>query len=159
MLARYLARGGAGQLETLVRERRQALSADADYVQGKQGGLLFVSANFAPNEAGKAEKHLTDALRRFNEDDLAASDIQAAKNALIGEMRYQNETVEDTAKFLAQNDALHPQTLTLEANTSQIEAVTPSDVKSVLRQFLTPARYAIVFVGPIKAAPAEGSAF
>ena len=161
VLSRWLARGNnAGVLEkTLVLDRKQAINADADYVPGQQGGLLFVSAIFTQENAQKGEKYLIDALRRLREDDLVSGDIELAKRTLLGEIRYQNETVEEQAKFLAQNDLLHPQILTAEANAALIEAVSVGDVRNVLREYLTPARYAAVVVGPEAAppaAPAEG---
>lgn len=160
VLARWLVRGGggAGRLEqTLVigPAHQEAQDANADFVPGNQGGLLFVSATFAPDEAARAETHLANALRRLREDDVLEGEVESAKQAVLGEMRFQNETVEEMAKALAQSDALHP-ALMSDPYASLIGQIGVKDVRNALRLYLTDSRYTVAFVGPTPAAKIAG---
>ncbi len=162
VLARYLSRAAnEGQLDkTLITDptRREAIEVNADCVPGKNGDLLFVSATFAPENAPRAETRLADALRRVREDsrqDDISPAVAEAKQTVSGQIRYENETVEGQARFLAQNDLLHPATLTASAMQAFIDAITPADIRDALFNIVTPARYAVALVGPASPKPSE----
>ena len=139
--------------------RREAIEVNADCIPGKNGDLLFISATFAPSNAAQAEKLLADALRRVREDsrqDDISPAVAEAKQMVLGQIRFENETVESQARFLAQNDLLHPATLTMDANAPLVNAITAADIRDALFTIVTPARYAIALVGPAQSSASGG---
>jgi predicted Zn-dependent peptidase len=149
-----LASGNRGRLvDQLVKKQNLALSVSAEYVPGRTGSLILITAVTRPRDGTRLEAAIADELSRLREDPPTNDEAADARAAAQNRVRYEAETVEGLAARLARWDVADP-SLTDESYAREAEAVTADDLKRTVQRYLTPLSYAVAV---LDAAPAPTS--
>ena len=125
--------------ESLVREKRLVLDADAEHsLLSRDPGLFYLSAQPLPGkEAGEVEKALAQEIERLQKERVGEPELAKAKNQLEASFIYGQDSLFFQAMLLAQHEIV----LNWEAIDDylpSIRKVTAEDIQRVAREYLTP---------------------
>jgi zinc protease len=146
-LAPLLASRDQGRLvDQLVKKQKLALYVSAEYVPGRTGSLILITAITRPRDVARLEAAIADELSRLREDPPTDDEAAGARAAAQNRVRYEAETTEGLAARLARWDVADP-SVTDEAYSKEVEAVTADDLKRMVQRYLTPLSYAVAVLG------------
>jgi zinc protease len=143
--------------QTLVREKRLVLSADADYsLLSKDPGLFYISADLLPGkDVAEVEKVLDQEVERLQKEPVGDHELEKVKNQLEASFVFSQDSLFYQAMLLAQ----HEISLTWKAIDDYIPSIrkiSPEDIQRVVKQYLVPDNRTVGILIPLP--PREGKA-
>jgi zinc protease len=164
VIAVILSGGKSSRLyQSLVREKRLVLSADADHsLLSRDPSLFYLSADLLPGkEVVEVEKALDQEVERLQREPMGERELEKAKNQLEAAFVYGQDSLFYQAMLLAQHEiALNWRAL--DDYIPSIRKVSAEDIQRVAKRYLTPDNRTIGILIPLppkegKPAPAESS--
>jgi zinc protease len=149
--------------QSLVREKRLVLSADADYsLLSHDPGLFYLSADPLPGKnVTEVEKALDQEVERLQREPVGERELEKAKNQLEASFIFRQDSIFYQAMLLAQHEiALNWRAI--DDYIPLIRKVSAEDIQRVARQYLIPDNRTVGILIPLppkegKPAPAEPS--
>jgi zinc protease len=163
VIAALLGEGKSSRLyQSLVRDQRLVLSADADYsLLSHDPGIFFLSSEILEGkEVSDVEKALDREIARLQREPVGSHELQKAKNQLESSFVYSQDSLFYQAMLLARSEiALGWKTI--DAYLPSIRKVTPQDIQRVAKRFLIPENRTVGILIPLppqgEKAPLPGS--
>jgi zinc protease len=141
--------GGGRLFEALVTKQKLALSVSAEYLPGRAGGLIVLTATGRPRDTGRLEGALIQEMERLRGEDLPGDEeVARARASVLGILRYEEQTPTGAARRLALLDALDTPAMLTDNYAARLGAIRPDDVQRAAARYLTPLRYAVTVIGP-----------
>jgi zinc protease len=156
VIATLLSAGKSSRLyQSLVREKRLVLSADADHsLLSRDPSLFYLSAELLPGkELAEVEKALDQEVERLKKELVGAQELEKAKNQIEASFVFGQDSLFYQAMLLAR----HEITLTWRAIDDylpSIRKVSPEDIQRVARKYLIPDNRTVGVLIPLP--PKEG---
>ncbi|MBC8139227.1 MAG: insulinase family protein, partial [Fibrella sp.] len=153
-LAVLLARGMGGVLgERLTGDKKlNAISVNAEYLPQTDRALFVLHATGAKRDIGQIEDVIIDELAnlkaRCASGDAALEELlEGAKSVVIGQERYQRETVDGEAKYLSYLDMLGAPDGYADKYAERVRAVSVADISRLMGQYIVPAKRSVAVIG------------
>ena len=140
VIATLLAGGKSSRLyESLVRNQRLVLSADADYsLFSRDPSLFYLSADPLPGkETADVEKALDQEVEKLQKEKVNGRELEKVKNQLEASFIYRQDSLFSQAMLLGRCEIAQGWRLADEYLPS-IRKVTAEDIQRVARQYLVP---------------------
>jgi zinc protease len=164
VIAVILSGGKSSRLyQSLVREKRLVLSADADHsLLSRDPSLFYLSANLLPGkDAAEVEKALDQEVERLQREPVGERELEKAKNQLEASFVFGQDSIFYQAMLLAQ----HEITLNWRAIDDYIPSirkVSSEDIQRVAKRYFIPDNRTVGVLIPLppkegKPVPAESS--
>ena len=156
VIATLLAGGKSSRLyESLVRNQRLVLSADADYsLLSKDPGLFYLSADPLPGkETADVEKALDQEVEKLQKEKVNERELEKVRNQLEASFIYSQDSLFSQAMLLARYEIAQSWRMADEYLPS-IRKVTAEDVQRVAKQYLVPENRTVGTLIPLP--PKEG---
>jgi zinc protease len=156
VIATILSGGKSSRLhQSLVREKRLVLSADADHsLISRDPNLFTLSADLLPGkEVTEVEKAFDQEIVRLQRERVGALELEKAKNQIEASFIFGQDSIFYQAMLLAQEEIA----LTWKAIDDylpSIRKVTPEDIQRVARKYLIPDNRTVGILIPLP--PKEG---
>jgi zinc protease len=156
VIATVLSAGKSSRLyQSLVREKRLVLSADADHsLLSRDPSLFYFSAELLPGkEVAEVEKALDQEVERLKKELVGAQELEKAKNQIEASFVFGQDSLFYQAMLLAQ----HEIALTWRAIDDylpSIRKISPEDIQRVARKYLIPDNRTVGVLIPLP--PKEG---
>jgi zinc protease len=149
--------------QSLVREKRLVLSADADHsLLSRDPSLFYLSADLLPGKAvTEVEKALDQEVERLQRERVGELELEKAKNQIEASFVFGQDSLFYQAMLLAQHEiALGWRTI--DDYIPSIRKVSAEDIQRVAKQYLIPDNRTVGILIPLppkegKPAPAEPS--
>jgi zinc protease len=157
VIATLLSAGKSSRLyQSLVREKRLVLSADADHsLLSRDPSLFYLSAELLPGkEVAEVEKALDQEVERLKKELVGAQELEKAKNQIEASFVFGQDSLFYQAMLLAR----HEITLTWRAIDDylpSIRKVSPEDIQGVAKKYLKPDNRTVGVLIPLP--PKEGN--
>jgi len=157
VIAVILSGGKSSRLyQSLVREKRLVLSADADHsLLSRDPSLFYLSANLLPGkDAAEVEKALDQEVERLQREPVGERELEKAKNQLEASFVFGQDSIFYQAMLLAQ----HEITLNWRAIDDYIPSirkVSSEDIQRVAKRYLIPDNRTVGILVPLP--PKEGN--
>ena len=151
VIAMLLSAGKSSRLyQSLVRDKRLVLDADADYsLLARDPGLFYLSADPLPGkEVGEVEKALDQEIERLQQEKVEARELEKVKNQLEASFIYAQDSIFSQAMLLARYEIVEGWRAADEYLPS-IRKVTPEDIQRVAKRYLVPDNRTVGFVIPL----------
>jgi zinc protease len=141
--------------QSLVREKRLVLSADADHsLLSRDPSLFYLSADLLPGkDVAEVEKALDQELERFQKEPVGERELQKAKNQLEASFIFSQDSIFYQAMLLAQHE-IALDWRTIDDYLSSIRKVSPEDIQRVAKEYLIPDNRTVGILIPLP--PKEG---
>ena len=141
--------------QSLVREKRLVLSADADYsLLSKDPSLFYLSADLLPGkDMAEVEKALNQEVERLQEERVGEPELEKVKNQLEASFVFGQDSLFYQALLLARFEI----TLSwreIDNYIPSIRKVSPADIQRVSKQYLVPDNRTVGILIPLP--PKEG---
>ena len=156
VIAVILSGGKSSRLyQSLVREKRLVLSADADHsLLSRDPSLFYISADLLPGkDMAEVEKALDKEIERLQREPVGERELEKAKNQLEATFVYGQDSIFYQAMLLAQ----HEITLNWRAIDDYIPSirkVSAEDIQRVTKRYLIPDNRTVGILVPLP--PKEG---
>jgi zinc protease len=157
VIATLLSAGKSSRLyQSLVREKRLVLSADADHsLLSRDPSLFYLSAELLPGkEVVEVEKALDQEVEGLKKELVGAQELEKAKNQIEASFVFGQDSLFYQAMLLAR----HEITLTWRAIDDylpSIRKVSPEDIQRVAKKYLNPDNRTVGVLIPLP--PKEGN--
>jgi zinc protease len=154
--ATILSGGKSSRLyQSLVREKRLALEADADHsLLSRDPSLFYLSANLLPGkEVADVEKALDQEVERLQKVPVGDHELVKAKNQLESSFIFGQDSLFYQAMLLAQHEIAHSWRA-IDDYLPSIRKVTPEDIQRVANRYLIPDNRTVGILIPLP--PKEG---
>jgi len=157
VIATLLSAGKSSRLyQSLVREKRLVLSADADHsLLSRDPSLFYLSAELLPGkELAEVEKALDEEVERLKKELVGAQELEKAKNQMEASFVFGQDSLFYQAMLLARNEI----TLTWRAIDDylpSIRKISPEDIRRVAKKYLKPDNRTVGVLIPLP--PKEGN--
>ena len=156
VIATLLSEGKSSRLHlSLVREKRLAFSADADYsLLSKDPSLFYLAANPLPGkEVAEVEKALDQEVERLQKEQVGEKELEKTKNQLEASFIFAQDSLFYQAMLLARyENALGWKSL--DDYLPSIRRVSPEDIQRVSKRYLVPENRTVGVLIPLP--PKEG---
>jgi zinc protease len=156
VIASILSSGKSSRLyQSLIEEKRLALSADADHsLLSRDPGLFYLSADPLPGkEISEVEKALDQEVERLQKEPVGDGELEKAKNQLEASFVFGQDSIFSQAMLLARHEiALGWRTM--ENYLPSIRRVTKEDIQRVAARYLTQDNRTVGILIPLP--PKEG---
>jgi zinc protease len=141
--------------QSLVREKRLVLSADADYsLLSKDSSLFYISADLLPGkDMAEVEKGLDQEVERLQKNPVGEHELEKAKNQLEASFIFGQDSLFYQAMLLAQFEI----TLSwrgIDDYIPSVRKVSPEEIQRVAKQYLVPDNRTVGILIPLP--PKEG---
>ena len=156
VIATLLSGGKSSRLyQSLVREKRMVLSADADYsLLSHDPSLFYFSAELLPGkEVGEVEKALEQEIDRLKKEPVGEQEIEKAKNQLEASFIFGQDSIFNQAMLLAQHE-IALSWRAIDDYIPSIRKVTPEDIQRVVKKYFNPDNRTVGILIPLP--PKEG---
>jgi zinc protease len=156
VVATLLAGGKSSRLyESLVRNQRLVLNADADYsLFSRDPGLFYLSADPLPGkETADVEKALDQEVEKLQKEKVNERELEKVRNQLEASFIYGQDSLFSQAMLLARCEIAQSWRLADEYLPS-IRKVTAEDIQRVAKQYLVPQNRTVGILIPLP--PKEG---
>jgi zinc protease len=147
--------------QSLVREKRLVLSADADpSLLSKDPGLFYISADLLPGkDLDEVEKALDQEVERLQMEPVGDHELQKVKNQLEASFIFGQDSIFYQAMLLAQHE-ISLSWKAIDDYIPSIRKVSPEDIQRVVKQYLVPDNRTVGILIPLpskegKAVPPE----
>jgi zinc protease len=163
LIATLLSGGKSSRLyQSLVREKRLVLSADADHsLTSRDPSLFTLSAELLPEkEVTEVEKAFDQEVERLQKEPVGKQELEKAKNQLEASFIFAQDSLFYQAMLLAQHE-IAISWKTIDDYLPSIRKVLPEDIQRVAKKYLTPDNRTVGIIIPFppkegKPAPAGG---
>ena len=163
MIATILSGGKSSRLyQSLVREKRLVLSADADHsLTSRDPSLFTLSAELLPGkEVAEVEKAFDQEVERLQKELVGKEELEKAKNQLEASFIFAQDSLFYQAMLLARHE-IAISWKTIDDYLPSIRKVLPEDIQRVAKKYLTPDNRTVGILIPLppkegKPAPAGG---
>ena len=141
--------------QSLVREKRLVLEADADHsLLSRDPSLFYLSANLLPGkEVADVERALDQEVERLQKVPVGDHELEKAKNQLESSFIFGQDSLFYQAMLLAQHDIAHSWRA-IDDYLPSIRKVTPEDIQRVANRYLIPDNRTVGILIPLP--PKEG---
>jgi zinc protease len=141
--------------QSLVREKRLVLEADADHsLLSRDPSLFYLSANLLPGkEVADVERALDQEVERLQKVLVGDHELGKAKNQLESSFIFGQDSLFYQAMLLAQHDIAHSWRA-IDDYLPSIRKVTPEDIQRVANRYLIPDNRTVGILIPLP--PKEG---
>jgi zinc protease len=136
--------------QSLVREKRLVLSADADYsLLSRDPGLFYLSADPLPGkDVAEVEKALGQEVERLQREQVGERELEKAKNQLEASFIFRQDSIFYQAMLLAQHEiALNWRAI--DDYIPSIRKVSAEDIQRVAKQYLIPDNRTVGILVPL----------
>jgi zinc protease len=125
--------------QSLVREKRLVLSADANHsLLSRDPSLFYISADLLPGkEVAEVEKALDQELERLEKEPVEEKELEKAKNQLEAAFIYGQDSVYYQAMLLAQHE-ISLDWRAIDNYPPSIRKVSAEDIQRVVKKYLVP---------------------
>ena len=125
--------------QSLVREKRLVLSADADHsLLSRDPSLFYISADLLPGkEVAEVEKALDQELERLQKEPVGEKELEKAKNQLEAAFIYGQDSLYYQAMLLGQHE-ISLDWRAIDNYLPSIRKVSAEDIQRVAKRFLVP---------------------
>jgi zinc protease len=125
--------------QSLVREKRLVLSADADHsLLSRDPSLFYISADLLPGkEVAEVEKALDQELERLQKEPVGEKELEKAKNQLEAAFIYGQDSLYYQAMLLAQHE-ISLDWRAIDSYLPSIREVSAEDIQRVAKRYLVP---------------------
>jgi zinc protease len=140
VIAAILSGGKSSRLQQiLVREKRLALSADAEHpLLSRDPSLFYLSVDLLPGkEVAEVEKALNQEVERLQREPVEERELEKAKNQLEASFIFGQDSIFYQAMILAQHEICFNWGAT-DSYLASIRKVSPEDVQRVAKRYLIP---------------------
>jgi zinc protease len=156
VIATLLSEGKSSRLhQSIVREKRLAFSADADYsLATRDPSLFYLAANPLPGkEVAEVEKALDQEVERLQKEQVGEKELEKTKNQLEASFIFAQDSLFYQAMLLARyENALNWKSL--DDYLPSIRKVSPEDIQRVSKRYLVPENRTVGILIPLP--PKEG---
>jgi len=138
--------------QSLVRDKRLVLSADAEYsLLSRDPSLFYLSADLLPGRnAAEVEKALDQEVEKLQKEQVGERELEKAKNQLEASFIFRQDSIFYQAMLLAQHEiALNWRAV--DDYIPSIRKVSAEDIQRVARQYLTPDNRTVGILVPLPA--------
>jgi len=141
--------------QSLVREKRLVLSADADHsLLSRDPSLFTLSTDLLPNkEVAEVEKALDQEIERLKNEPVTEKELEKVKNQLESAFIFGQDSIFNQALLLAQHE-IALSWRTIDDYIPSIRKVTPEDIQRVAKKYLIPDNRTVGILIPLP--PKEG---
>ncbi len=156
LIATILSGGKSSRLyQSLVREKRLVLSADADHsLVSRDPSLFTLSADLLPGkEVEEVEKALDQELERLQKELVGKEELEKAKNQLEAAFIFGQDSIFYQAMLLARHEIVLSWRM-IDDYLPSIRKVSPDDIQRVAKKYLTPDNRTVGVLIPLP--PKEG---
>ena len=156
VIATILSGGKSSRLyQSIVREKRLALSADADQsLVSRDPSLFTLSAEVLPGkEVAEVEKALNQEIERLQREPVGEKELEKAKNQLEASFIFGQDSIFNQAMLLARHE-IALSWKTIDDYPPSIRKVTPEDIQRVAKKYLIPDNRTVGILIPLP--PKEG---
>jgi zinc protease len=125
--------------QSLVREKRLVLSADADHsLLSRDPSLFYISADLLPGkEVAEVEKALDQEVERLQKEPVEEKELEKAKNQLEAAFIYAQDSLYYQAILLAQHE-ISLDWRAIDNYLPSIRKVSAEDIQRVVKRYLVP---------------------
>jgi len=125
--------------QSLVREKRLVLGADADHsLLSRDPSLFYISADLLPGkEVAEVEKALDQELERLQKEPVGEKELEKAKNQLEAAFIYGQDSLYYQAMLLAQHE-ISLDWRAIDSYLPSIRKVSAEDIQRVAKRYLVP---------------------
>ena len=164
VIATILSGGKSSRLyQSLVREKRLVISADADHsFLSRDPSLFYLSADLLPGkEVAEVEKALDQEVERLQRERVGEQELEKAKNQLEAAFVYGQDSLFNQAMLLAQHEITFNWSA-IDDYIPSIRKVSAEDIQRVAKRYLIPDNRTVGILIPLppkeeKPIPAEPS--
>ena len=156
VIAAILSSGKSSRFyQSLVREKRLVLSADADHsLLSRDPSLFYISADPLPGrEVAAVEKALDQEVERLQKEPVGGRELEKAKNQLEASFVFGQDSIFYQAMLLAQHE-ISFDWRAIDNYLPGIHKVSPDDIQRVAKKYLIPDNRTVGVLIPLP--PKEG---
>ena len=156
VIAAILSGGKSSRLyQSLVREKRLVLSADADHsLLSRDPSLFYVSADLLPGkEMTEVQKALDQEVERLQKEPVGERELEKAKNQMEASFVYSQDSIFSQAMLLAQHE-IALDWKAIDDYLPSIRKVTSEDIRRVAKKYLISDNRTVGILVPLP--PKEG---
>jgi zinc protease len=156
VIATILSGGKSSRLyQSLVREKRLVLSADADYsLISRDPSLFTLSADLLPGkEVSEVEKAFDQEIERLQREPAGEQELKKVKNQLEASFIFGQDSIFNQAMLLAHHEIAISWKM-IDDYIPSIRKVTPEDIQRVVKKYLIPDNRTVGILIPLP--PKEG---
>ncbi len=141
--------------QSLVREKRLVLSADAEHsLLSRDPSLFYISADLLPGkEVAEVERAFDQEIDRLQRERVGEQELEKAKNQLEASFLFGQDSIFYQAMLLAQHE-IAISWKTIDDYIPSIRKVTPEDIQRVAQKYLVPDNRTVGILIPLP--PKEG---
>ena len=155
VLAVVLGEGRSSKLYQTVKEQKQlAYSISAGHASMKDDSILYIRANFIPENKDKLKKAIFDELQKIANGNIDEQDINTAKSIIERDTFYSRESTSNIANELGYTTLVYGDSKYYDEYIQNIKKVTKADVVHAAKKYLNP-NHAVVSVMLPDSLPAE----
>ena len=156
VIATILSGGKSSRLyQSLVREKRLVLSADADHsLISRDPSLFTLSADLLPGkEVSEVEKAFDQEIERLQREPVGEQELKKVKNQLEASFIFGQDSIFNQAMLLAHHEIAISWKM-IDDYIPSIRKVTPEDIQRVVKKYLIPDNRTVGILIPLP--PKEG---
>jgi zinc protease len=156
VIATILSGGKSSRLyQSLVREKRLVLSADADHsLVSRDPSLFTLSADLLPGkEVSEVEKAFDQEIERLQREPVGEQELKKVKNQLEASFIFGQDSIFNQAMLLAHHEIAISWKM-IDDYIPSIRKVTPEDIQRVVKKYLIPDNRTVGILIPLP--PKEG---
>ena len=155
VLATILGDGRTSKLYQAVKEQKQlAYSISAGHASMKDDSLVFVRANFTPENKDKVKKAIFDEITKVRNGNIDEQEISTAKNIIERDTFYARESTSNIANELGYTTLVYGDAKYYDEYIDNIKKVTKADLIKVAKKYLNP-NHAVISIMLPDTAPEE----
>ena len=155
VLATILGDGRSSKLYQAVKEQKQlAYSISAGHASMKEDSIVFISANFIPENKDKVKKAIFDEINRVRNGNIDEQDINTAKSIIERDTFYSRESTSNIANELGYTTLVYGDTKFYDEYIANIKKVTKADIVNAAKKYLNP-QHAVISIMLPEAQPQE----
>ncbi len=148
-----LGEGMSSRLFQELREKRGLVYEVSSYVTHFfDTGSLIIYAGTQPGNLTEVIKVLLEELMRLREEEVAEAELSRAKELGKGRLLLRLEDTRNVAGWFGSQELLTQRILTVEEVISEVEQITPQDLRRVAQALFRTDRLNLAVVGPVKEA-------
>jgi zinc protease len=156
VIATILSGGKSSRLyQSLVREKRLVLSADADHsLVSRDPSLFTLSADLLPGkEVSEVEKAFDQEIERLQREPVGEQELKKVKNQLEASFIFGQDSIFNQAMLLAHHEIAISWKM-IDDYIPSIRKVTPEDIQRVVKKYIIPDNRTVGILIPLP--PKEG---
>lgn len=159
LLPLLAAGGDRGRLgHALVGGEKSTLSVGAEFLPGRRGGLIILSATGPREDTARLESGLLAAVIALRESPATDSEVANARAHALSEVEYGDTVPAGLARRLADEDARGVPPAVADSYPDRVRLVTADAVRALIEQYLTPTRRTVAVIGVAAKTPPVESA-